>query len=102
MYIYLSLSLSLSMFGQKRLSVFCASFVLAPCSSTVRKRYGYTEDFGYNDTALCEISWRHRRLSLHASTGSSERKAASCEKVLPVCAWLVLSKTGHFSAQDCM
>ena len=34
-------------------------------------------------------------------TASSEKKLLSCEKVLPVCAWLVFSKTGLFSAQVC-
>ena len=29
-------------------------------------------------------------------TGLSEKKLLSCEKVLPVCAWPVLSKTGLF------
>ena len=31
----------------------------------------------------------------------AKERSLSCEKVLPCCAWLVLSKTGPFSAQAC-
>ena len=56
--------------------------------------------------ANTDIAWKKEemeggRRGSEMRTASSEKILLSCEKVLPVCAWLVFRKTGLLSAQAC-
>ena len=45
--------------------------------------------------------WESEFIRYHLE-GWAKETSLSCEKVMPGCAWLVLSKTGPFSAQACI